>query len=661
MWAQPMPSKMQDLRLFPKLVDLSRQGQELALELERGQAATPLSDHCAAVVDELSTQAGAVVLVASSLRTRSAALSWLVSGADGGAHVAASVMPALTELRLDGEGFALVGRQGARQEFADQSSFITALDALWAGAEAVAPQSPESTAGGPAAAAAPAHRATSRSLTILVPDSLSAVSSVVGLAAELQARAQCLLVAHSETSFSGPSEETAGQIRQLAQGMSVLAPMPADELVPPRPEGAAAAEPRSGSAPLWWRELEVQGVSTLKPLKGDPKASVAALQASLPAWRLQAAVARLRLSVEAIKERVERDARQLQSRKQREDDEARVEPAGDAVFRRPFEQVRNLLTDEVAALGRQVADSSRRNLLPEGVISRGLSQQIKSLEQADLEREESTKVVRLSLAAITQAQLLNQLKRLLKDELSQDLSSLREALNRLTPSLESSLEEGAQTPVRLGLVPPSESDIWSQIGEMVNIEIRYRGELPKRGFLQRLGEGRKAVFAGMMVLSLLGSFAGFNARGVGAFGVVFLIVFIVAIAMTYRSWKQEDAERLDKELEKVREQLLAECRRMIQEVQREKQSRLTAYLDQLKRQVMQRVDELQRDRQQKEQLASADRRERARRRKEQLDRQIRDGQTLAQRVGRLLQDLQRLAEDAASEALDVTKKQQLLS
>ncbi len=238
---------------------------------------------------------------------------------------------------------------------------------------------------------------------------------------------------------------------------------------------------------------------------------------------------------------------------------------------------------------------------------------------------------------------------------------MAEGLQALQRRLEPALEAASGQPVRLGLSAPDAAAMWSDISDMVAVDVRYRGEMPRRGFFQRLGEGRKAVFAGLMVLSLLGSFAGFSWRGVGLLGVAFLVVFVAVVVLTYRTWPQEDAERLDKELERAREQLLTECRRVAGDVQREKLVRLAGHADQLKRQLQLQIDDLQRDRQLRDQAQLAEQRERARRRKEQLDRQLRDAQALASRLAKLVQDAQRLHDDAVAEARDIATKRKLLA
>ena len=163
----------------------------------------------------------------------------------------------------------------------------------------------------------------------------------------------------------------------------------------------------------------------------------------------------------------------------------------------------------------------------------------------------------------------------------------------------------------------------------------------------------------MMILSLIGSFAGFSWRGIGVIGVVFAVVFIGVVFYTFKSWKGEDQEKLEGELERIRDQLSTECRRVASEVQREKQARLSEFIEQVKRTISQRADDLMRDRQQREQAALAEQRERARIRTRKLDQQLKEVQALGSRFKKLRDDSVNLFNDAERAVRDLAQKKKL--
>ena len=127
------------------------------------------------------------------------------------------------------------------------------------------------------------------------------------------------------------------------------------------------------------------------------------------------------------------------------------------------------------------------------------------------------------------------------------------------------------------------------ITEMVNVEISYRGEMPKRGFLQRLVAGRRQVYMILMSVSMFG----------GAFGVsrtspsirnLFLGLFICGVIYTFSSWRREDRERIEKELDRVKDSLSGEVKRILTEVNREKLSRISAHLGEISKEALRKID-----------------------------------------------------------------------
>jgi hypothetical protein len=642
---------MQDSRLVNKLKDVARDAQAIARDIERGQATTPLADHCQQIVDEYAHRAPAIAVLATTAAARREALRWLLGPRPSGAVLRAGSSEGLDEIELEGEGFAVLSAQGLRHEVPDLAGFLGALEsgpASSGGRDAIALHDAGDLQGRAGCGLADGS---ARSLTLLLPSSVHAALEQAGLVSELQARAQLFVLAHDEQA-QGLPPELWSQLHQVLAGVMLLWPV-STEL------------PSEATPGRWWRELQALPSSVLQPAAARAEEQASPLRGAvgecLRPWALQAATQRLRQAVEALKERMDHDVAQLQARRGREEEDGRSELLADAQQRHPFDLARLALVDDLSALSKLPAESARRSLLPEGSLSLALGDQLRRLEHADLEHESGAKSIKLTLASVAQGQLVTALRRCLKDEVSRDVAVMVEGLQALQRRLEPAIEAAAGTPVRLAMAAPDSAALWGEISDMVAVDVRYRGEMPRRGFFQRLGEGRKAVFAGLMVISLLGSFAGFSWRGVGLLGVAFLVVFAAAVVLTYRTWQREDAERLDKELERVREQLLTECRRVAGDVQREKLARLAAHVDQIKRQVQLQIDDLQRDRQQREQTHVAAQRERSRRRREQLDRQLREAQNLQGRLGKLVLDVQRLRDDAAAEARETALKHKLLA
>ncbi len=135
---------------------------------------------------------------------------------------------------------------------------------------------------------------------------------------------------------------------------------------------------------------------------------------------------------------------------------------------------------------------------------------------------------------------------MLKQQLKQDLNSITQDLNKQQQQLESQIKQLTQQPQILTLTAPEESPLWNSLKQQLSVNIRYRGEMPKRGAMARLSDGRKAIM-GMSMLSMVigGTFKAL--WGIDFRTMIMMIapvLFICAIAYSYFVWPKEDAERL---------------------------------------------------------------------------------------------------------------------
>jgi len=618
-----MPDPVQASRFS----DLARDAQALCREFERGQASMPLADHFGTLADGLADAVFTVAVVAQDRPSRDEALGWLLGEPQRRVSVLMDRGRGLLDIRLHDRGWGLQDAGDAERQF---DTLEQLLQALWD-----TPDAGPSDGAEPLRVRLPAL-GTGPGMALLVVLADGDGMLPAGSFATLAARCQLLVTAGTEA----PPVPLAEAWGELARGIGCLWPL-----------AIGTAGP---SAPTWARSLG-SGVTLLAAATAVPGEVTAwpsplgdAFATLRPPLLLAAQLRRMQLALDALRERCDQDQRRAQGQRQREDAATRAEPqAGDATVRKPFEAARAALQDEAAALTRALQDSARRSLLPDGAVVRGLSGQLDALCAEDLTREVGAKTIRLSLSADFQGHLQRVLRKALKSDLAADLRTLGEGLEVLKTRLEGQLEAGTGAPVSLVLPAASESDIWNRMGELTGVEIRYQGELPRRGLMQRLGEGRRMVFGVMMVLSLVGSTVGFSLRGIGLIGIGFLLLFLGGVVYTFRAWRGEDEERVGNELERVREQLNQECRRMAAEAQREKQQQLAEHLEQVRRLWGARIEELQRDRLAAQAEAVAQQRDRARTRLRRIEQQQRDLSTAATRIARMKQDCGTLATEVA--------------
>lgn len=629
--------------LDQKFREIARDGQQLAAELERGQAATPLADHFGELLRQFDSAPFCVAVVALDPRVRAELIVWLLGEEYRHVSVRAGEIAGLMEIHSAERGFALELAGDRRLEFDTLEPFLEALSNTPSLAKTNDPATVSSLR------LSLARPSGLQGLTLLIADKLSAITESPGLTSALVTRSQLLLVAadSGSTIESADIDACAG----LADGIGAWLPVSADASDAPV-RWVARVQTSSSTLSLAPVHLHRQPPPAFLTGAGDEVRRLL----FLISWsrRLQQAAA-------AFIERYDQEVRQAQVRRSREDQALRVDPPGlDNPGKRAFEQLKLRAQEDLGALAKIGVESSRRALLNEGVLTRALNDQLASLTAEDLRREMGPKSIKLSLDDGFQTHLQRALRKSLKDELLKDLGTMRDGLEALRGELEAGLAKTRGQPVTLALPPPAEAEIWSRMGELINVEIRYRGEMPRRGFLQRLGEGRRMVFAVMMILSLVGSLAGFSWRGLYVVGIIFLLLFIGAVIFTYRSWKQEDEDKFATELDRVREQLNMECMRIAAEVQREKQQRLMEHLEASKRALILRVDEIAREQMQREQDEANQQRERAKARARKVEQLQRELQALQIRVGKLRQDSGALELESGRQLRDAARKQKLV-
>src|SRR5262249_8439675 len=130
--------------------------------------------------------------------------------------------------------------------------------------------------------------------------------------------------------------------------------------------------------------------------------------------------------------------------------------------------------------------------------------------------------------------------------------------------------------------------------------------------------------------------------------------FIGAVLWTFRSWKHEDADRINKEIDKIRDQLQAEAMRLVRDGERERLARMSEALDTVKKDALRRVDDFAR--QITQQAAGNQIRERnaVRDRLKVLDQRTKDLDALRssiQRVDQEVSEFARLADGLLKQAM----------
>lgn len=542
----------------PSAEDIARGVHEVAQLLERGQATTPLSDLARSAMQPATT-AFRLALAGDDPERRQAVLEWLV-GTAAAAPLADLPWPAGALLQLQPQGFALQMQGAPRSEFADPGAFTDALRGLLA------------TQDGPGSATG---------LRLQVPASSSMPLDLMLLPPTAQwtevPDALATLAAHPTILLDlGTTAAPAPGVPQglLPEPAAVWPVVQADEA--PRNDRALPGVPRLPAArpgqPLPWVSSQGHALSN--------------------AWRDLVHARGLADLVEAALERLAEDAGRLRARLKREQRVERGSEAevGQAQLRSALDTARVKAIEDLGQLTAMLREHARRALQRSGTLGQALHALAARVQPDDLVREEAGKVVRLQLDPRQVAGLEGRLAAACRQLLDDQCSLVRDTFELVRRRTEEALQAAGARNLGVPLPPPDAEPLWQALREGVKLDLRYRGEIARRGWMQRLGAGRQTVFAVLMLLSLIGGFVGFNVRQAAFAGIILLVLFIGAVAWTYRSWRDEDRLTLEREMEKVRDGVLSELERLTADVARDLQARLQELLDGARRDFLGRLD-----------------------------------------------------------------------
>jgi len=273
-----------------------------------------------------------------------------------------------------------------------------------------------------------------------------------------------------------------------------------------------------------------------------------------------------------------------------------------------------LASETISELVSSVRERSRKAVARGSWLWSFQGNALNQIGPESIAREERRRVIRLSVNEEQIRGIEASFLRTFKGMLSKELEALRTELNGLCRALELQL---ALPRCSLTYDFPSDNSVWNDVAGYAAIDVRYRGEIPRRGFMERLAEGRKVVFLLLMIGSLAGSFVGFNLRQSGLIGLVCLALFVGTIAWSYKSWSDEELEVIDRETDKLTDLVETAIVKTTTDALREAANGVIAALENARKQLLGRVESA---------LARA--------RKEAEDRQAEDLRDVQARIGR---------------------------
>ena len=623
---------------------VSQQGQSVCDQLEKGQADTPLAEHFREIEADIDSAPFSVVLLGLTPEARAASLAWLYGNDFSVLTVNVVKQLGLVEISLRERGYALERANGERVEFdrldpfmeaLQQSDILSPLDGEeWVDPVRLAVNTPKGLQG----------------LKVYMPESPEMILKSPGLLNRVVSQANLLVVAAPLHYALSDADQKA--IQEVSQNMDGFWPLlVVDELE------ENVALPNIG----WWQQHNIPTVQ-LKPqlltthvTANIPNMLMDIEDDSRQALFLYLQARRVIHASQAVDERCQQELRQLGSRKNREQRKAKsgeedVKAGG--AERHQWDTLRNGINDNMSRLDKRLQEMGKRALLPNESIHTQLNQFVDRLSIDDLNQEPGHSTVKLTVKDQFLDKLKDHVKAQLKQQFKQEVAICSETLVAEQKTIEDQARNLTNQGQTLSINSLPHRDIWAALKDQLSVNVRYRGEMPKRGFMARMSDGRRAIMGISMMAMVVG--ATFKAVwGVDFRAVVMLmapLIFIGVIVWSYVVWPKQDAERLNKELDRVKDGLSSELKRLLSDLQRDKQSKFAEHLDEQKKSVLRRLDGLMRETQGHQEQALKQQSGQAQQRLATIEQQMRELQTVEREINNL---------NRACEALDREGKSQL--
>ena len=621
-----MVSLQQVKSSFQKNIEKS---QDICQFVERGQAQTPLSDLFSQLQTDLNSKPFSITLLCLNDESRLAALKWLYGHNFAVFNLEVSSQIGLMEIHLRDRGFSLEKSTGERQDFENWEQLAEAIkDARLVQVDGKADLRLEAEA-----------RTGVKNLHVLIPESARFIQDSPALLTKLIRETNVLMVAAPpHYSLSDVERQILDNLLEEMAGFWPL--LPVDELAD------NINIPEQG----WWhlRQPVISLEPTLLTTHIDAKLPVfltGADDSLRQALHLLQISKKFHSACEAVDDRFEQEVRQLNSRKKREARKGKDENGAAYIDQNQWAAIRNTLSDDIADISRKLQDTCRKRELNTSTGSVSLKQHIDSLTPDDLAKEDAYKQIKLSLSQKYIDELMRFLETTNKQSFKDDLSKINEAVNDLNNKIIDQMEKIIGYRPTLSHTALDANAAWHDLDELLSVELRYQGDMPKRGIMERLSEGRKSAFVILMSASLLG-YMGLDIRKSGWIGIIILPVFIGGIIYTFRSWKQEDQARLEKEIDRVRDEVLNNARRLNAEINRHKSTIFNHYLDTVKKSWQQQIETLGRDWQTRTKMDSQQEAKKATARIQAIENQLNDWQNYRMPIQQLQREADKLLSDS---------------
>jgi hypothetical protein len=563
-----------------RLRGVVQQAVDLAGQIERGQAQTPLCDLFLGIAAGLKSAPFTLTLLGLDADSRGAVLGWLC-GEDF--HVLTLGVPGtagLVVVELAERGYVLL-KGDRRQEFDRLEPFLEAVRAAdlvrqgdadaWLDPMHLEMTAPRGLQG----------------LRLLMPESPAALAQNPALMVWLRARSNLLAVAGS----------TEGALDAAA--VDVIRALTAD--APATWAITCGAPPPAGFTASGWTAALGGGTLPSVHLRRDgqdpPPPIPAFLADGQSGVRLGLLACqqtrRFEAAIEMLEERVRGDRRVQDVR--RNNLIRRLNTLNDRskeqALRESTDALRRALGEELNRLRNELVEASRARLLASSASYNKINNFLEDLGEEALAREAGSNVVHLSISPTTLRKAERLIRGLVKADVEADLAPLVLALEILGGKLDTGLAPlGAQAAAsalpRLDAVAVAEA-----AAAAVHLDPKYRGELHEKNGMEKVFELAMHARRPMFLLTMLAPLGIPFVSHIREVAWLMMVILVGGGVLAWKSYRAEQHGQLEREVGRLREALGAEMKRVYEQALREWQNVALRHTEEVAKQAERAVEE----------------------------------------------------------------------
>lgn len=623
-------SSIPEAAAYSRLTLLAQSAAQLAAQLEAGQAQTPLTNGLRRAADASYAPLVRVLLCGLSPEAVARTLSQLLGHDFNFCKVVVPSRVGYTEVQLQERGFVLEAG-AARQEFDTLDSFVQALEER----DLVQAGNPDSWMDPRRLGlSAPVD---SHGICLLVPDSLQTLVKRPALLSLLADQSDWVVLAGEKSDPLAP--EARSLLQTLADSTGGLRCV-----VLPSSDKAGAVVSASGAR--WWEGW--RGEAVARPVLiadgRDAQAGIPPISGALREWLRTVRRARdVESDLSLLADQIRQQMQSLQNRRRLQDEGLVARPGADSELRKAGDAVRNRTQQDMDEVARMIEEQFRQALLSETPLAAALSRLVETIGPDDLDEQPNGPVVNLRLTADAETRVREALLHETQSTVLGHLETVHDAVETSTRQAVEELARRLGRPVSISCDGLDAAKLWTGVARLARPEIRYKGEIARSTFLGRIMAARQIAFGVIMigmvlsgVATMIGGSQGSSTLRTGLY-VLVLPLFLGGFLYTYWSFRKKEEQAMAKEVEKLREGVTQELRRVAAELMREASNLLKTYFARVVRDLGESINSRLREHEESEQRRAEQTRVQTQELARNLDSRLRQLTAQESEVRRLLQ------------------------